>query len=361
MEKKTSLYDCHVAAGGKMVPFAGYLLPVQYGTGIIAEHMAVREKCGMFDVSHMGELLITGKDAKDNLNRLLTNTYVKIEEGRARYSPMCNEKGGVVDDLIVYCYDQEKFIVVVNAANREKDVEWIRKNLFGDVHMEDISDGIAQIALQGPAYRDILAKLGAEPVPTKYYTFTPNAKIGGIICDISCTGYTGSPGVELYLQAEDAPKLWDMLLEAGKEFGLIPCGLGARDTLRLEAAMPLYGHEMSDDISPLEANLGFAVKLDKEEDFIGKSALTAMGNPKRNRVGIRVTGKGIMRGEEKIFVRDKEVGFTTSGTMCPYVNYAVAMAIIDVEYSELGTEIEAEVRGRRLSGIIVKMPFEKDE
>lgn len=359
MELKTPIYDCHVELGGKIVPFAGYLLPVQYETGVITEHMAVRTKAGLFDVSHMGEVVYEGKDALANLNYLLTNDFTSMTDLQVRYSPMCNSEGGVVDDLIVYRISQEKYMVVVNASNRHKDVAFMKENLFGDVKFEDISDSVAQIALQGPLSHMILAKITEEKyIPQKYYRFVNDAIIGGIPCIVSQTGYTGESGYEIYLSNEDAPKMWKLLLETGKEDGLIPCGLGARDTLRLEAAMPLYGHEMDDTITPLEAGLSFAVKMNKP-DFIGKKAMEQKGTPTRKRVGLKVTGRGIIREHEKIFIGDKEVGFTTSGTHCPYLGYPIAMAYLPVEHSEIGTAVEVEVRGRKITAEIVELPFYK--
>ena len=361
MELKTPLYDCHVEAGGKIVPFAGYLLPVQYGTGVIKEHMAVRTQAGLFDVSHVGEVTLKGADALANLNHILTNDYTSLKTGSARYSPMCNEQGGVVDDLIVYKRGDNDYLIVVNAANRHKDFDFIKANLSGDVECEDISDSIAQIALQGPESLNILSKIVKEDdIPMKYYTFKENVEIDGAKWLISQTGYTGEFGFELYGPAEEAPKVWNKLLEAGKEYGLIPCGLGARDTLRLEAAMPLYGHEMNDEITPLETGLNFAVKMKKEE-FIGKDAIVAKGELTRKRVGLKVTGRGIVREEQKVFSGDKEIGFTTSGTHCPYLGYAIGMAILDIDYTEVGTAVEVEVRGRRIPCEVVPLPFYKRE
>ena len=344
MELKTPLYNCHVAAGGKIVPFAGYLLPVQYGTGVIKEHMAVRTQAGLFDVSHMGEVILKGEDALANLNYILTNDFTSLQIGKARYSPMCNPEGGVVDDLLVYRLGEEEYLVVVNAANRQKDVDFIKEHLSGNVELSDISDSVAQIALQGPESQNILRKLmKEEEIPAKYYTFQNPVDVGGITCLISQTGYTGEFGFELYTAAEDGAKLWNLLLEAGKEFGLIPCGLGARDTLRLEAAMPLYGHEMNDQITPLEADLGFAVKMQKE-DFIGKAAIEARLPLTRKRVGLKVTGRGIVREEQDVYVGEQKIGVTTSGTHCPYLGYAIAMAILDIDFTEPGTEMEVDVR-----------------
>ena len=275
MELKTPLYDVHVAEGGKIVPFAGYLLPVQYKTGVIKEHMAVRQECGLFDVSHMGEILFTGPTALATLNHLLTNDFSNMSVGRVRYSVMCNEHGGVIDDLIVYKFGEEGYFVVVNAANRHKDFEHMKANLLEGTNAEDISDSLAQVALQGPRSADIMAKL-VDPakLPQKYYTCERHVDVQSMDCIISRTGYTGEFGYEIYTAAENAERLWKLLREAGEEFGLIPCGLGARDTLRMEAAMPLYGHEMDEDINPFEADLGFGIKMSKA-DFIGQAALEA--------------------------------------------------------------------------------------
>ena len=357
MEKKTPLYETHVAEGGKIVPFAGYLLPVQYGAGVVAEHKAVRTACGLFDVSHMGEVTFTGPGALATLNHLLTNDFTSMADGRARYSVMCYEDGGCVDDVIVYRFGPESYYVVVNAANKDKDVTWMQRHLLPETEMCDISASVAQLALQGPNAPQILAKLVAsEYIPAKYYTGVCNAQLHGMSCMISRTGYTGEMGYEIYSAAEDGPAVWKLLREAGEEFGLIPCGLGARDTLRLEAAMPLYGHEMDESISPLEAGLGFAVKLDKEE-FIGKEALVAAGQPTRVRVGLWATGRGVIREGQDVFIGEERIGVTTSGTHCPHVKHAVAMALVDARRAAIGTAVEVDVRGRRVAAEIVKLPF----
>ncbi|MDL2214107.1 glycine cleavage system aminomethyltransferase GcvT [Clostridia bacterium OttesenSCG-928-O13] len=356
MELKTPLYACHEAAGGKIVPFAGYLLPVQY-VGVIDEHMAVRQKAGLFDVSHMGEVLFTGPDALKNMNHLLTNDFTSMVDGRVRYSVMCNEDGGVVDDVLVYRKAEDEYLMVVNAANRHKDVDWMRGHLVGDVKMEDISDDIAQIALQGPRSHEILKKLADEAdIPTKYYTFKENVMVAGVKCLVSQTGYTGEHGYELYCDNADAPKLWDALLQAGKEEGLIPCGLGARDTLRLEASMPLYGHEMDDTISPMETGLGFSVKMSKDE-FVGKEGIGRRGEPEIARVGLKVTGRGIVREHADIYVGDEKIGESTSGTHLPFLGGAYAMALVNKAHAAVGTQVEADVRGRRIAAEVVELPF----
>ena len=359
MELKTPLYEAHVKAGGKMVPFAGYILPVQYGTGVIKEHMAVRTQAGLFDVSHMGEILCEGSDALENLQMLLTNNFANMADGQARYSPMCNEKGGTVDDLIVYKESEDHYFIVVNAANKDKDYQWMLSHQFGEVTFTDVSDRYAQLALQGPKAMEILRKLtGEESIPKKYYHAVFGAEVGGIPCIVSKTGYTGEDGVELYLDSEKAEQMWNLLLENGTEEGLVPCGLGARDTLRMEAAMPLYGQEMDEEVTPLETGLGFAVKMAKE-DFIGKKAMEQQGEPKRKRVGLKVTGRGIIREHQDVYAEGKVIGHTTSGTHCPYLGYPVAMALVEAQYTEGLTKVSVEVRGRMVEAEVAPLPFYK--
>ena len=350
--RKTPLYDRHVAAGGKIVPFAGWLLPVQY-SGVIAEHKAVRSACGLFDVSHMGELLLRGADALENVNRLMTNDFSGMAEGQARYSPMCYEDGGTVDDLIVYKCSDAAYFIVVNAANKDKDAAWIGEHLTGDCAMEDLSDRVAQLALQGPKAEEILRTLTGD-IPEKNYTAVLRGTVAGMPCLVSRTGYTGEDGFELYCAPADAPALWDALTAGGA----LPCGLGARDTLRLEAAMPLYGHELSAEINPYEAGLGIFVKLDKP-DFIGKSALEAARPVRRRRVGLRMTGRGIAREECPVYDGEKQVGVVTSGTHCPWLGQAVALALVDAAYKEPGTPLQVDVRGRRVEAEVVRTPFYK--
>lgn len=359
MERKTPLYDRHQALGGKIVPFAGYLLPVQYPTGVIAEHMAVRTAAGLFDVSHMGELMFTGPDALANLNHMLTNDFTGMYDGQVRYSPMCNDQGGCVDDLIVYKVHDTAYLVVVNASNKDKDADWMRAHLTGDCAMEDISDTVAQVALQGPKSKEIALRLLDEAVlPKKYYSFTRDVDLKGIRCIVSRTGYTGEFGYEIYCANADAGRLWDLLLDTGRDLGLIPCGLGARDTLRLEAAMPLYGHELDDVITPLEAGLDFAVKLGKE-GFIGKAAMEAKGPVCVKRVGLEVTGRGIVREHQDIYIGPRLVGKTTSGTHAPFLGKAIAMAYLPLADAAAGTEVEVDVRGRRIPAKVIDLPFYK--
>lgn len=353
---KTALNVKHIELHGKMVEFAGYELPVQY-TDIAAEHMAVREKVGIFDVSHMGEFTLKGKDSLKNLNEIFTNDFTSMTDGRVRYSPMCNENGGIIDDLLIYRRNADEYLIIPNASNRHTDFEHIKANLRGDVEFEDISDTISQIIVIGPNSKELIKEITPESdIPLKYFTFTANAKVGGIECLLSQTGYTNEHGYEIYCRSEDICGLWDKIFEVGEKYGLTPCGLGARDTLRFEAAMPLYGHEMSEEITPLETNLQFAVKMDKPY-FIGKSGLEAKGTPTRRRVGIRVTGRGIAREHCTVYIGERRIGETTSGTYCPYLKGAYAMAIIDTADSQEGTAVEIDVRGRRIAAEIIELPF----
>lgn len=359
MELKTPLYDVHVAEGGKIVPFAGYLLPVQYQSGVIKEHMAVRQKAGLFDVSHMGEITFKGETALASLNHLMTNDFTDMPIGKVRYSPMLNENGGFVDDLIVYKLGDNDFFVVVNASNKDKDYEHMKNNILPGTIIEDISDSLAELALQGPKAFDIISQLlPKEDIPCKYYTTKQHVMINGMDCMISYTGYTGEAGFEIYTAKENAEKLWKTLREVGNAYGMIPCGLGARDTLRMEAAMPLYGHEMNDEITPFETNLDFAVKMNKD-DFIGKKALLEKGEPTITRVGLQMVDRGIMREHQDVYYQDELIGQTTSGTHCPYVNKPIAMALIKKEYSEIGKQLDVDIRGKKLKAQIVPLPFYK--
>jgi len=352
-ERKTPLYDRHVACGGKMVPFAGYLLPVQYGSGIIAEHMAVRAKVGLFDVSHMGEAEVRGPGALDMLQALCTNDLSAMTDGQVKYTLLCDENGGVIDDVLVYRFAADHYWVVLNASNQDKDFAWMSAHCPGNVTLRNLSDSTAQLALQGPLAMGILS---GHTLPAKNYTFAGEATIAGVRCMVSRTGYTGEDGVELYCANHDAPALWDTLLARGA----IPCGLGARDTLRLEAGMPLYGHELSPNITPLEAGLGMFVKFDKP-DFIGKQTLIERGEPTRRRVGLRIDGRGIAREGCAVYASGNLVGHTSSGTHAPCLGYGIAMALLDAACTAIGTQIEIDVRGRRLAAEVVRLPFYRRE
>jgi len=357
MAKRTPLYECHVKHGGKIVDFAGYELPVQYeGLGVITEHTAVRTKAGLFDVSHMGEVIVSGPDAESALNYLLTNDIRGMYDGQVRYSLLPNEKGGAIDDVLVYRVNGEKFLVVVNASNADKDAAWISANLKGDVKFENVSNKVAQIALQGPISKDIMLKLVKdEDLPQKYYSFKWEVNVGGVKCLISRTGYTGEFGYELYCEDCDGVKLYDIVMAAGKDEGLVPAGLGARDTLRLEAAMPLYGHELEEDIPVDEVGLGFAIKMQKE-DFVGKAALENH-TPAYERVGATVIDRGIPREHCDVYCGDELVGTVTSGTQSPLLKMPVAMLRIKLGYAD--KPLEADVRGRRIGLKVIPMPFYK--
>lgn len=354
MDKKTPLYSMHEKYNGKIVPFAGFLLPIQYQNGILYEHKLVREKAGLFDVSHMGEFLLKGNDALKNLNYLLTNDYTDLEDGMVRYGILCYENGTAVDDLLVYKLKENQYFIVVNASNTDKDFSYMKEHLFGDVEFTNLSDTIAQVALQGPASHNILMTL-TDTIPEKYYSFIMDAKVQSVPCILSRTGYTGEDGFEIYCSNEDATTLWEILMNAGKPFGLEPTGLGCRDTLRLEAGMPLYGHELSDAITPLEAGLKPFIKLDKE--FIGKDALQLP--IKRRKIGIELIDKGIVREGSLVFVEDTQVGWVTSGTFSPTLNKAIAMALVDIEYIQDDMTYSVDIRGRKLRAKRTKLPFYK--
>ena len=356
MAKRTPLYNRHLSLQGKMVDFAGYELPVQYSS-IIKEHLAVREQAGVFDVSHMGEFMLEGARVIEFMDHLLPNKYYDLADKHVRYSPMLNNDGGIVDDLLVYKFNDHKVMLVVNAANKEKDWNWITKNIYPDIRIEDFSDSCAQLALQGPKSKEIISKLIPESeLPQKYYTFNYPITLKGEKCLISYTGYTGEDGCEIYMPNEIAEYVLDQLLSLGKDEGILPCGLGCRDTLRLEAAMPLYGHEMNDEISPLEAGLKHFIHLEKE-NFIGKEGLIKKGEPKLKRIGIKAIDRGILREQDPIYLNNRKIGETTSGSYLPYLKGSYALCLVNDLNLEVGDQVECEVRGKRLNCEVVKLPF----
>ncbi|NLP22208.1 MAG: glycine cleavage system aminomethyltransferase GcvT [Erysipelotrichaceae bacterium] len=352
MVKKTPLYDIHLELNGKMVEYAGYYLPIQY-SGIIEEHNIVRNNVGLFDVSHMGQFIIEGKDALKFINLLISNDITNLQVNKIRYSPMLNENGGIIDDLLIYKLDEEEYMLVVNAANKEKDFKWIIDNLIDDVIVYDASDNICQIAIQGPNSEKVMKKL-SDKLPERFYSFI-EVDINGINVLISRTGYTGEDGFELYFDSNEGINMYKELLKAGKEFEIKPCGLGCRDTLRLEASLPLYGHEMSEEISPLDTGLERFVKFDKD-NFIGKDSLK---DKNKTRIGLKIVDRGIVREDSEILFEDKQIGITTSGTFLPYLNGAYAMAIVDKEYSKVGNIVECIVRNRKIKAEIISLPFYK--
>ncbi len=358
MTEKTSLYDFHQSHQGKLVEFADTWLPIQYPTGILKEHQAVREQAGLFDVSHMGEFLVEGPEAAAFLDHLLTNKIANLKHGQMRYSCLCYENGGTVDDLIFYRFDDEHFLCVVNASNKQKDWEWFNQNCRHNVQLRNVSSLISQVALQGPKAIEILGKIAdLTSLPAKSYWFTDQIAVAGKACLVSRNGYTGEDGVEIYMRNEDAMAIVGAIMTAGTPLGLIPCGLGARDTLRLEAAMPLYGHELDAETSPLEAGLNFAVKLDKA-DFIGKQGIQEKGLTKV-RIGLELLDRGIAREHYEVRQDGAVIGHITSGTMAPTLGKAIAMAYVDVDHAQDGAEVEVVHGNRSMKALITPMPFYK--
>ncbi|OMP66309.1 glycine cleavage system aminomethyltransferase GcvT [Domibacillus epiphyticus] len=361
--KKTPLYEIYKESGAKVIDFGGWALPVQF-TGIMEEHEAVRKEAGLFDVSHMGEVIVEGKDAEAFINYLVTNDVTKLKLNEALYTAMCYPDGGTVDDMLVYRLENEKYLLVVNAANIEKDYVWIKQHAIGDVKVENVSNQVAQIAIQGPKAESILQKLtDFDLSKIGFFKFAQGIKLNGIRnVLVSRTGYTGEDGFELYLEAEKAKEVWKNVLEAGKREGLKPCGLGARDTLRFEARLALYGQELTKEVSPLEAGIGFAVKTNKESDFIGKEALKTQKEEglKRKIAGIEVTGRGIPRHGYKVISEDgKEIGFVTSGTHSPSLKKSLGLALIESEYAEIGKGLSVEIRNKKIPANVIKTPFYK--
>lgn len=359
--QRTPLYDLYAGHGAKTIDFGGWDLPVQF-SGIKSEHEAVRTKAGLFDVSHMGEVFVEGKDSTAFLQKLMTNDVSKLVEGRAQYTIMCNEQGGTIDDLLIYKMSDDKYFLVVNAANTDKDVEWMKQHAEGDVTVTNVSDDYALLALQGPKAQEILSRLTDEPLEEiKFFRFKDQVTIAGQQALISRTGYTGEDGFEIYASPESARVLWEEILKEGEKDGVVPAGLGARDTLRFEAGLPLYGQEMSDAISPLEAGLGFAVKVGKEADFIGKEVLVRQkeeGVP-RKLAGIRMIDKGIPRTGYAVYKGDEKIGEVTTGTQSPTLGANIGNILIGTEHAVLGDVVEVEVRKKRLKAEIVETPFYK--
>ncbi|MGB3464308.1 MAG: glycine cleavage system aminomethyltransferase GcvT [Cyclobacteriaceae bacterium] len=358
--KKVALNDLHEKLGGKMVPFAGYNMPVRY-TSDIEEHKCVREKVGVFDVSHMGEFFISGAGALDLIQKVTSNDASKLIAGQAQYSCFPNETGGIVDDLIVYKIDDEEYMLVVNASNIEKDWDWIKKYQTENVTLVNASDNYSLFAVQGPEAINTLQKITHTKLDEiKFYTFVKGA-IGGIgEVIISATGYTGEKGFELYVPSDDAEKLWSAIFEAGEEFGIQPIGLGARDTLRLEMGYCLYGNDIDDTTSPLEAGLGWITKFTK--DFVNSEALKKQKEEgvSRKLVGFELTDKGIPRHGYEIYSEDDElIGQVTSGTMSPSMGKGIGMGYVKVGHHKSGSKIKIAVRNRKLGAEVVKMPILK--
>jgi aminomethyltransferase len=357
--RRTPLYEAHVALGGKMVAFADYSLPVQFSTGIQDEHRAVRRAAGLFDVSHMGQVEVSGRDALAFVQHLTVNDAAALEVGQAQYSLMCLETGGVIDDLLVYRTDDARYLLIVNGARRAVDMEWIRgrQSVF-DVSVADRADEHALVALQGPAAEEILSRVAGPDLtglaPNRHAT----GSVNGAEAMVSRTGYTGEDGFELRLRAADAAGVWSALLAAGAATGLKPAGLGARDTLRLEVGYPLYGADLDDQHTPLEAGLGWAVKIDKG-GFVGRDALRGQqhGGVGRRLRGIRLEERGFPRAGYPVVVGGQEVAEVTSGTVSPELECGIALAYLPVQHADIGTPVSIRVRGRDLAGRVSTTPF----
>ncbi len=352
--KQTPLYPMHLKYNGKIIDFGGWELPVQYeGMGIIKEHNLVRESAGLFDVSHMGEVFIKGDQAEDFVQNLVCNDVKTMQDGQVLYSPMCYPDGGVVDDLLIYRYHPQKYLLVVNAANADKDFAWMTENLMPGVMADNVSHQYAQLALQGPKAQEILQKICSIDLDSlKFFWFNPAVKISGVECIISRTGYTGEDGFELYMKPEEASYIWEEILHAGEDI-VAPVGLGARDSLRFEAKLPLYGQELDKDITPLEAGLGFFVKLGGD-DFIGKSALVQQkeNGLTRKLVEFSMLGKGIPRSHYEVQKDGLAIGHVTSGLHAPTFKKPIGLALINIEYSQPGTEVDIMIRDKAIKAIL---------
>lgn len=356
---RTSLFDWH-ASRGRIVEFGGWEMPIQY-SGIIEEHHAVRKAAGLFDISHMGRLAFRGQDAESFLSNLLTCRVDNLAKGQIRYGLVCRDDGGVLDDILVYKLDPQHYGLVVNASNRAKIVAWIEKH---GGQYEDQTLSTTMIAIQGPKALAILSRLAKSDIELgslKYYTGCAG-EVAGIEAFISRTGYTGEDGFEIVIAEGPlgSTRVWEGLLEAGSGDGMLPCGLGCRDTLRLEAAMPLYGHELNENVDPLTAGLSFAVKLDKP-GFIGRDALLKIKEiPNRPvRVGLQLASRRIAREHAEVYAGDTRIGQVTSGTFSPTLDQSIAMAYVDNAHSIVGTAIEIDIRGKRESAKVVPLPFYK--
>lgn len=366
--KRTALFDRHQALGARIIPFAGFEMPVQY-EGIIAEHKAVRGKAGLFDLGHMGQLQVTGPDALAFLQYTTTNDLSTLEPGQAKYTLLPNESGGVVDDLIVYRNPEgeEGYMVVMNASNAARDVAWwhdlrTRRDDL-NVDLDDASERMGMIAIQGPKSQEIMARVTDVDLDAIADFSWTNASVAGVSTKLARTGYTGEDGFEIYASNEEIGSIWDAVLEAGKDDGLVPVGLGARDTLRMEAKMPLYGQELGDDISPYEAGLGWAVKLDKGE-FVGRAPMAeAKANkPSRRLVGFKLVGRGgSPRTHYPVAVDGEVIGEVTSGAMSPTLGENIGLALIKREYAGVGKPLQIMIRNKPVEAVQVKTPFYQRE
>lgn len=359
--KKTKFYSIHEKLGAKIVDFAGFKMPVLYSS-IIAEHKAVRSSVGVFDVSHMGEVFIRGEKALDFVQHITVNDASLLYDGRVQYSAMCYEDGGIVDDLLVYRISEKEFMLVVNASNKDKDFEWMKKNNSFGVDIIDESDEYSLLAVQGPNSKKIIEKICDKTLDLEYYHFF-RAKVAGVEMILSRTGYTGELGYELYFKGDEntAEKVWNALFESGKEFNIQPIGLGARDSLRLEMGFCLYGNDIDQTTNPLEAGLGWITKL-KKPSFIAKDVLLKIKEEglKRKLVPIVSDEKSFPRHGYDLSVNGKKVGYITSGTVSPVLDKAIAMGYVDSEFAKEGNQINFLIRGKEIPAVITKLPFIKN-
>jgi aminomethyltransferase len=357
--KKTSLNDAHQRLGGQMVDFAGWEMPVHYGS-TLREHLAVRESVGIFDVSHMGEIEMLGKDALSMAQKVTSNDVSRLEDGQAQYSAFLNPEGTFVDDIVLYRLNSEHIFICVNAANREKDLQWVRRHQQGEVEILDRGDAYAQLAIQGPKAEAVLQQLTPVDLSTIRYYWFSRGKVEGVDSLISRTGYTGEDGFEIYILPEAATGIWDTLLQVGEPFGITPAGLAARNTLRLEMAYSLYGHEIDQTTTPWEANLAWIVKLDKD-NFLGKEALERLkkAGPDRKLVGFEMIGRGIARDHYPVWIDGEQISEVTSGSPAPSLGKHVGLAYLPIQYTEIDQLLEVEVRGKRIQAKVVPTPFYK--
>lgn len=356
--KKTPLYDYYVESGAKVINFSGWALPVQFSS-IKEEHRAVREAIGMFEVSHMGQIRISGKESVELLNYALTNDVTKLTDEKAQYTMLCNDRGGVIDDLVIYKLGEKDYLLVVNAGNTDTDYDALKAIEGYDVRVENVSADYGQLAVQGPDARALVQKHVKEDISEmKMFRFKKDINIEGSTVILSQTGYTGEDGFEIYCAAEETLKLWKLFLDGGAE----PCGLGSRDTLRLEAGLPLHGQDLSEDITPIEAKMGFVVKVDKE-NFVGKEVLKEQkenGAP-RKLGGFELLERGIARTDYEVTdLESNKVGYVTSGTQSPLTKTSIGLALVDADFYELDKEFNVLVRNKEVKAKFVKTPFHKN-
>ncbi|SHI83317.1 aminomethyltransferase [Dethiosulfatibacter aminovorans DSM 17477] len=360
--KRTPLYESHLKLKGRMVEFGGWEMPVQY-SGLVEEHNAVRNGVGIFDVSHMGEVEVRGKDAKRFVQHIITNDVDRIGKNEIQYAVMCYENGGVVDDTLVYKRDEDSYLIIINAGNIDKDVEWMERAISEmefEVEFSHISHDTGEIALQGPKAEELLQKcVDFDLSALKFFNFAEDINIFGVSCLVSRSGYTGEDGFEIYASSGEIEKVWNGLLDKGREYNIHPCGLGARDTLRFEANLPLYGHELTEEISPLEAGYGFCVRLDKEE-FIGMESLKLQRDLglKRKVVGFELVDRGIARAGYEVLDEEGEIiGHVTTGYKSPTVGKSIGLALVDAGHLSIGSGFYIQIRKKRVGAKVISRKF----